>query len=135
MAVAGSFQKAIRLSRKKERSDPSRPQDEITPTLGEIFAFAMARSSKSYAGNDQLRRTDFVSVFDVDGPCLVAVPYSSEWELVPHPEYRSMSIGWVVEPAETPPEESSDPAKYQVIGKVKGMWEIMAMPRETYEFV
>ncbi|KAL8364544.1 hypothetical protein RB595_003702 [Gaeumannomyces hyphopodioides] len=38
-----------------------------------------------------------VSAFNVDGPCVVATPFNSAWEMLPHPEIRSMSTCWVVE--------------------------------------
>ncbi|KAH7163367.1 hypothetical protein B0J13DRAFT_669952 [Dactylonectria estremocensis] len=44
------------------------------------------------------RARNLVSVFDVDGPCLIAIPYDSDWEMLPHPDLRSMSICWLIEP-------------------------------------
>jgi hypothetical protein len=41
---------------------------------------------------------DLVSVFDVDGPCLIAIPHNGDWEMLPRPALRSMSVCWVVEP-------------------------------------
>lgn len=39
-----------------------------------------------------------MSASDVDGPCLVATPYNPDWEILPRPELRSMSVCWVLEP-------------------------------------
>jgi hypothetical protein len=41
---------------------------------------------------------DLVSAFDVDGPCLVAIPRNGDLEVLPRPALRSMSVCWVVEP-------------------------------------
>jgi hypothetical protein len=48
--------------------------------------------------NNEARARGLVSAFDVDGPCLVAIPHNCDWEMLPRPELRSMSICWVVEP-------------------------------------
>ncbi|KAK6840886.1 hypothetical protein PG987_001746 [Apiospora arundinis] len=44
------------------------------------------------------RRKELVGVFDVDGPCIVATPFNHDWEVLPHPNLRSMSVCWVMEP-------------------------------------
>ncbi|KAK1671936.1 hypothetical protein BDP55DRAFT_280573 [Colletotrichum godetiae] len=49
---------------------------------------------------DQARTQQLVSIFDVDGPCLVVTVFNSGWEVLPRPDIRSMSICWVVEPVE-----------------------------------
>ncbi|KAH7310974.1 hypothetical protein BKA65DRAFT_162144 [Rhexocercosporidium sp. MPI-PUGE-AT-0058] len=46
---------------------------------------------------DEARERELVSVFDVDGPCVVATPYNSEWEGFPRSTLRSMSTCWVAE--------------------------------------
>ncbi|KAI4691021.1 uncharacterized protein J4E88_002498 [Alternaria novae-zelandiae] len=46
---------------------------------------------------ERIRQKTLMSTFDVDGPCLVATPYNSEWEILPHPRLRSASVCWVVE--------------------------------------
>ncbi|KAL5325228.1 hypothetical protein ACEPPN_006352 [Leptodophora sp. 'Broadleaf-Isolate-01'] len=61
------------------------------------LAEALSRGTWT-AGADEARERDLVSVFDVDGPCLVAVPFNSEWECFPRSPLRSMSTCWVVEP-------------------------------------
>ena len=40
---------------------------------------------------------EFVAAFDVDEPCILAIPYNGEWEMLPRPVMRSMSVCWVVE--------------------------------------
>jgi hypothetical protein len=47
--------------------------------------------------NDEAPARDLVSTFDVDGPCLVAIPHNGDWEILPRPGLRSMSVCWVVE--------------------------------------
>lgn len=49
------------------------------------------------AETDEARAQELVSVFDVDGPCVIATPFNAEWETLPHPALRSMSTCWVVE--------------------------------------
>ncbi|KAH9233533.1 hypothetical protein K456DRAFT_1909066 [Colletotrichum gloeosporioides 23] len=46
---------------------------------------------------EENRVKSLVSAFDVDGPCTVATPFNSEWEVLPHPDLRAMSACWVVE--------------------------------------
>ncbi|KFA65056.1 hypothetical protein S40285_03092 [Stachybotrys chlorohalonatus IBT 40285] len=118
--------------------------------------------------HERRRAERLVSVFDVDGPCTVATPYSSEWEFLPRPDLRSMDVCWVVERAdEVRPvvepdaggearvkETGSDNddaevagdsgqearaigssfGRYRVIDKVRGMWEIMDIPTQSYQF-
>lgn len=50
----------------------------------------------SHENKERLGR-ELVSAFDIDGPCLLAVPYNGEWEMLPRPSIRSMSICWVIE--------------------------------------
>ncbi|KAL2881526.1 hypothetical protein SGCOL_003093 [Colletotrichum sp. CLE4] len=66
---------------------------------GKLLTFMLSFGGKvePFERDEQLEKK-LVSVFDVDGPCLIATPYSSEWEVLPHPEYRSMSVCWVIEP-------------------------------------
>lgn len=60
------------------------------------------------------RVAERVAAFDVDGPCVVATPFDSNWEMLPRPDVRSMSACWVVEPVE---DVESDKAEIQ--GAVK----------------
>ncbi|KAF7561815.1 hypothetical protein G7046_g2329 [Stylonectria norvegica] len=63
--------------------------ENITPgTFANVFQLLEAKSWSAEAEQDHHR---LVSVFDVDGPCLVATPYSSDWETLPRPILRSMS--------------------------------------------
>ncbi|KAI3321486.1 hypothetical protein HD806DRAFT_523966 [Xylariaceae sp. AK1471] len=48
--------------------------------------------------SEERRMCNLVSTFDVDGPCTVLTPYNSDWEMLPHPELRSMSVCWVINP-------------------------------------
>lgn len=47
---------------------------------------------------NKLRVEDCVAIFDVDAPCVVAIPYQGDLERLPRPSLRSMSVCWVVEP-------------------------------------
>ncbi len=47
--------------------------------------------------DEQVSARDLVAAFDVDGPCLVAVPLCGDWEMLPRPSLRSKSVCWVVE--------------------------------------
>lgn len=47
---------------------------------------------------EEAHARDLVSVFDVDGPCLITIPHNGDWEMLPRPALRSMSVCWVVEP-------------------------------------
>ncbi|KAE9582101.1 hypothetical protein CGMCC3_g2182 [Colletotrichum fructicola] len=46
---------------------------------------------------DEARAQELLSIFDVDGPCVIATPFNAEWETLPHSALRSMSTCWVVE--------------------------------------
>lgn len=50
------------------------------------------------AKGEERRFRSLISAFDVDGPCLIATPYNPDWEILPRPELRSMSVCWVLEP-------------------------------------
>ncbi|KAK8080441.1 hypothetical protein PG997_008259 [Apiospora hydei] len=130
---------------------------------------------------DRTREKELVAVFDFDGPCTVATPFNPDWEVLPRPSLRGMSVCWVMEPLEKldsndgeaqaarvegvsvsasgkgkEPEQSSSTAGaresetcgsesetwtedgntlFQVVNKVKGMWQIMDPPHQLYSFV
>lgn len=46
---------------------------------------------------EETRVRQLTSTFNVDGPCVVATPFNSDWEVLPRPDLRSMSVCWVVE--------------------------------------
>ncbi|KAK6863562.1 hypothetical protein PG995_000090 [Apiospora arundinis] len=62
------------------------------------FIEALAWGSLFTPEADHVRRKELVAVFDVDGPCIVATPFNHEFEVLPHPSLRSMSVCWVIEP-------------------------------------
>jgi hypothetical protein len=72
----------------------------IRVTLGATVNFAYLLSAKLWSSEAEARRRQRVSAFDVDGPCLIATPFDSDLERLPHPEYRSMSLGWIIEPVD-----------------------------------
>jgi hypothetical protein len=43
------------------------------------------------------RVAELVSAFDVDGPCVVVALIDSNWDMLPQPVFRSLSVCWVVD--------------------------------------
>ncbi|KAK7911039.1 hypothetical protein PG985_013520 [Apiospora marii] len=125
---------------------------------------------------EDARVRDLASVFDVDGPCTVATLFNPDWEILPRPACRSMSVCWVVdsiqhgdamvsqheqeqvvsqgqvkgkEPEHAPsisqsasaeggqPKADLDGGKrsFRVVKKVRGMWQIMDLPIQSYWFL
>jgi hypothetical protein len=72
--------------------------NEGAVNLGALVTFCYVVKSGLWDEEGEARRRQRVSAFDVDGPCLVATPFDSTVERLPHPEERSMSVCWVVEP-------------------------------------
>ncbi|KAL3297432.1 putative heterokaryon incompatibility [Colletotrichum asianum] len=78
-------------------SDNKEPTS-ILVNIGSLYYFADAAHRGTWdAEADEARARDLVSVFDVDGPCIMATPFNAEWETLPNPALRSMSACWVVE--------------------------------------
>ncbi|KLU88765.1 hypothetical protein MAPG_07749 [Magnaporthiopsis poae ATCC 64411] len=133
-----------------------------------LMLHSAKRDRATFREVEEERAQRLVSTFNVDGPCVVATPFSSAWEMLPHPEIRSMSTCWVVEEVDDEPsmkeaggglgqftgrkadkgklkegdeegdkEEKLDnsgsvgrdntyePRIYKVVGKVKGLWELI----------
>jgi hypothetical protein len=88
--------------------------------------------------NEAYRSAHHASFFDVDGPCLVAAPYSGEWEVLPRPPARTKRICWVVKKTPQKGDEWSAGGEaerpYCVVNKVKGLFEWMSIPRGRYVF-
>ncbi len=61
-------------------------------------AYLVSRDTWSVEA-DEKRARELVAVFDVDGPCTVATPFVPDWEVLPRPGIRGMSVCWVVEEA------------------------------------
>lgn len=130
---------------------------QLTP--GSMFSF-LETSARCYDADAEIRRSqELFSVFDVDGPCTIAIPYDTAWEMLPHPSFRSMSVCWVVEVG-GPPEEAqvsitqmiksarlspdittettkpTPPKSLRVVDNVKGFWPIMySHPIEKYTLI
>lgn len=89
------------LSKMLDYSDfmTSGGKDESTHFgVGSLLNFVELSFRETWTAEaEEARVRDLVSVFDVDGPCMVATPYNGEWESLPHPPLRSMSTCWVVE--------------------------------------
>lgn len=130
---------------------------QLTP--GSMFSF-LETVARCYDADAEIRRSkELFSVFDVDGPCKIAIPYDTAWEMLPHPSFRSMSVCWVVEVDGAPeeaqesifqmirdsglspglPTRSTDakPSKsLRVLDKVRGFWPIMySHPIERYTLI
>lgn len=106
---------------------------EVGPSKFDITSFAwfgdIIKRGLSTPEGEETRARELTSVFNVDGPCVVATPFNVDWEVLPRPDLRSMSVCWVVEPVKervldessrpdhTPGEPSQDLA--QCVGKGK----------------
>ncbi|KAM5359283.1 hypothetical protein ACJZ2D_014584 [Fusarium nematophilum] len=90
---AAMFKGALlqKLEHEREEEDP-----RITTGAGVGLAEVFRDGLWTPQAEDERGRS-LVAVFDVDGPCQVAVPYDSSWEMLPHPAMRSMSACWVIE--------------------------------------
>jgi hypothetical protein len=62
------------------------------------YAYICACPDYHNAKGEERRSQNLVSAFDVEGPCLIATPYNANWEVLPRPELRSMSVCWVIDP-------------------------------------
>ncbi|CAH0050470.1 unnamed protein product [Clonostachys solani] len=131
--------------------------------ISSMSSFAIIAGERVFEfAEEQKRVRTLASVFDVDGPCTIATLYNSDWEVLPHRDLRSMTVCWVVEKEggdDGPPElkaiEEGDIAepiedkelltrlrehydeedrKYRVATKVKGMWQMMDFPSQSYTF-
>ncbi|VUC27796.1 unnamed protein product [Clonostachys rosea] len=131
--------------------------------LSSMSSFAIIAGERVFEfAEEQKRVKNLVSVFDVDGPCTIATLYNSDWEVLPHRDLRSMTVCWVVEKEgddDGPPElkaiEEGDivepiedqellarlrehydeeDRRYRVTAKVKGMWQMMDFPSQSYTF-
>ncbi|KAI0157935.1 hypothetical protein GGR52DRAFT_564578 [Hypoxylon sp. FL1284] len=125
-----------------------------------LVAMAQMANREGDRAEEQVRKR--ISTFDVDGTCLVATPWNPEWERLPHADFRSMSVCWVVEPVIQPgvhgdgngksaddsdqdfsvgPNDEGKASRageemptYRVLGKVKGLWQLMDMPIQRVLF-
>lgn len=117
-------------------------------SVGNILGVA-GRIRKELRGEtEQYRAQNWVSVFDVDGPCTIATPYNPSWEAIPHPSLRSMSTCWVVNIFKAPGNknhltsqdsssagagvagqgEPQSTSFMRVLNKVRGMWRVQEVP-------
>lgn len=128
------------------------------PSPGAMAGFT-ERIAREVGGETEAYRAEkYAAVFDVDGPCTVAIPFDAAWEMIPHPTLRSMSACWVVEVSKLPTDvvkntirtdggdsrskapgengRQNDPATLiRVLDKVRGMWPVMDIPPwENYVF-
>ncbi|KAH7171271.1 hypothetical protein EDB81DRAFT_778078 [Dactylonectria macrodidyma] len=80
------------LEKSGEETDPCITSG-VGASVGEIFRHGIWTPEA-----EDGRAQNLVSVFDIDGPCLISIPYDSDWEMLPHPDLRSMSVCWLIEP-------------------------------------
>ncbi|TGJ78242.1 hypothetical protein E0Z10_g10522 [Xylaria hypoxylon] len=81
----------------------------VVPGTMTTFAEVVATGMWSEKAEER-RINDLISTFNVSGPCIVSTPYNADWEMLPRPEFRSMSVCWVIEPVDSacssPPPET-----------------------------
>ncbi|KAI0006372.1 hypothetical protein F4779DRAFT_629871 [Xylariaceae sp. FL0662B] len=73
------------------------PRDHDLGLWGSAMITGLAVFAGSGLFSDEAedhRARNRISTFDVEGPCLVATPWNSQWERLPHPDFRSMSF-WI----------------------------------------
>lgn len=104
---------------------------EAGPSKFDITSFAWFFDivQRSTPEGEETRARELTSIFNVDGPCVVATPFNVDWEVLPRPDLRSMSVCWVVEPvqervldeASRPDHTSGEPSQGldQCVGKGK----------------
>jgi hypothetical protein len=74
------------------------PNEHTAVNVSSLTYFAYLNSRDTWSGEaDERRARELVAVFDVDGPCTVATPFVPDWEMLPRPGIRGMSVCWVVE--------------------------------------
>lgn len=130
---------------------------QLTPGSMASFLETVGRVSDPDA---EIRRSkELFSVFDVEGPCTIAIPYDTALEMLPHPSLRSMSVCWVAEVGGAPEEaqeminemvrasglepsarsDDTSPTasvRMRVLDKVRGFWPIMhTHPIEKYTLI
>ncbi|CAH0031117.1 unnamed protein product [Clonostachys rhizophaga] len=131
--------------------------------ISSFSSFAIIAGERVFEFAEEQKRVQTLrSVFDVDGPCTIATLYNSDWEVLPHRDLRSMTVCWVVEkegdddglPELKAIEEEDivepiednelldrlrkhydeEDRRYRVTTKVKGMWQMMDFPSQSYTF-
>lgn len=84
--------------------------DDSTMDRGSLIWYAVTVATGVWTVRAEDKRvSELVAAFDVDGPCVVATPFDSNWEMLPRPDVRSMSVCWVVEPVEDAESEKAEP--------------------------
>ncbi|EXF75361.1 hypothetical protein CFIO01_02948 [Colletotrichum fioriniae PJ7] len=129
----------------EKKSRPGGFHLQLTP--GTMVSFLESMATVQNPEEETRRAKELFAIFDVDGPCKIAIPYDTAWEMIPHPSMRSMSVGWIAEFGGAPDEdeESSvtmvermtngsssstrsrikEAVTMRVLGKVRGFWPIM----------
>jgi hypothetical protein len=95
MQILANMWAAADLTKPRE-PDKHRMWGLRNPAAG--YAYICAYPDYHNAKGEERRSQNLVSAFDVEGPCLIATPYNADWEMLPRPELRSMSMCWVIDP-------------------------------------
>ncbi|KAH8589924.1 hypothetical protein B0O99DRAFT_676412 [Bisporella sp. PMI_857] len=126
--------------------------DEKDDSLGSLYTPSEAVSSFARAvaywnvttgkGFKEQRRAVFDIDGDENGSVLVLTPFNENFETIPRPEIRSMSVSWVVERDDSLAPVLKDENKQRNIeetlrakGMVRGMWTFMMNPIIKYNLV
>jgi hypothetical protein len=98
--MALQMQTTLMAMASQSRDDDCRLSTDTTVNASSLAYFAHLVSSDVWSVEaDEKRGRELVAVFDVDGPCTVATPFVPDWEVLPRPVIRGMSVCWVVESA------------------------------------
>jgi hypothetical protein len=105
MQILANMWAAADLTKTRE-PDKKRMWGLRNPAAG--YAYICAYPDYHNAKGEERRSQNLVSAFDVEGPCLIATPYNADWEMLPRPELRSMSVCWVIDPLLIKPRSEED---------------------------
>lgn len=93
--------KILAITLQSARHSDDVVDDEHPIDRGSMINFMIATATTTWTVEAEDKRVaERVAAFDVDGPCVVATPFDTNWEMLPRPDVRSMSACWVVEPVE-----------------------------------
>jgi hypothetical protein len=128
------------MSQHQVRTDEHADKGEIIQSES-ISAYALtAILMTKYLENYQHDLYQLRAVFDIDDPFnMVLTPFNSRLEGIPAVDLRSMSTSWVVQivnQGDFPKEQKAgnegddryEEEKYQPLGMVQGMWQIVDIP-------
>lgn len=105
-----------------------------------VMASQLEKNELPGPGTERKRSKNLFAVLDVDEPCLVGIPHCGEWETLPRPEVRSMSICCVVnmtnyDSSSQELTEIKPDAQFRVRDKVRGMFQLIDDMPNRFEFI